>query len=121
MNIRPMLAIVAVSVLAGCATTAAPPPAAEEFVVGRAAIADAVSAGAAEHAPVILGRADDEFRRANAAMAAGRYRDARRFAQDAEVDAQLAASIARARRAEQALAQIDAEVRALQVQAPPAR
>ena len=120
MNIRPMLAIVAVSVLAGCATTA-PPPAAEEFVVGRAAIADAVSAGAAEHAPVILGRADDEFRRANAAMAAGRYRDARRFAEDAEVDAQLAASIARARRAEQALAQIDADVRALQEQAPPLR
>jgi hypothetical protein len=47
--------------------------------------------------------------------------DARRFAQDAEVDAQLAASIARARRAEQALAQIDADVRALQEQAPPPR
>ena len=116
MNIRPMLAIAGIA-LAGCATSAPPRPPAEEFVLGRAAIADAVSAGAAEHAPVILGRADDELRRANAAMAAGNFQDARRFAQDAEVDAQLAAAVARAQRAQQALTEADAEVRALRDQA----
>jgi len=116
MTIRRVLVMSGIWVLAGHAT-AAPPLPAEDFVLGRAAIAEAVSAGAVEHAPAILGRAEDELRMANAAMASGRIQDARRFAQDAEVDAQLAAAVARARRAEQALANVEAEVRALREQA----
>ena len=104
-------AIAASAGLAGCATTAPPPT--EDLVLGRAAIADAVSAGAPEYAPVILRRAQDELDQANHALAAGHHGDARRFAQDAEVDAKLAAATARARKSERALAEVETGIRAL--------
>ncbi|HTR59091.1 MAG TPA: DUF4398 domain-containing protein [Casimicrobiaceae bacterium] len=102
---------VALAMLAGCAT--APPAPTEQFAVGRAAVADAVSAGGAEFAPVALQSAQDKLDRANAAMAAGNYRDARRYAEDAEVDAKLAAATARSRKAERALAEVEAGIRTL--------
>ena len=97
--------------LYGCASS--PPAPTEQFAVGRAAVADAVSAGGAEFAPVALRSAQDNLDRANAAMAAGHYRDARRFAEDAEVDAKLAAATARSRKAERALAEVESGIRAL--------
>lgn len=102
---------VALAMLAACAT--APPAPTEQFAVSRAAVADAVSAGGAEFAPVALRSAQDKLDRANAAMAAGDYRDARRYAEDAEVDAKLAAATARSRKAERALAEVEAGIRTL--------
>ena len=102
---------VALATLAGCAT--APPAPTEQFAVSRAAVADAVSAGGAEFAPAALQSAQDKLDRANAAMAAGSYRDARRYAEDAQVDAKLAAATARSRKAERALAEVEAGIRAL--------
>ena len=105
MNIRPMLAIAAVVVaLAGVATAWAAPPPIEDLALARAAIEHAVAAGAPQYAPEILRRARDELEHGVAALETADQADARRFAQDAQVDAELAAITARARRAEQALA-----------------
>jgi len=115
MKIRIVLAVVGILAIGGCAatrTTSEPAPVAD-LALGRAAIADAVAAGATEYAPAILIRARDELDHASVAAAEGRHRDARRFAQDAEVDAQLAATTARARQAELALAEADAGARPL--------
>ena len=109
-DIRPWRVIVATAAHAGCATTTSLPPPTDDMALARAAIADAASAGAQEFAPDIMRRARDELEHGAAALAAGHHRDARRFARDAEVDARLAATTARARRAEQALAEVDARV-----------
>lgn len=93
--------------------SAAPAPT-EQFAVARAAVADAVSAGGAEFAPVALRGAQDKLDRANAAMAAGANRDARRWSEEAEADARLAAATARATKAERAVAEVQSGIRALQ-------
>ncbi len=97
--------------MAGCAST--PPAPTEQFALGRAAVADAVSAGAPELAPSALRSAQDNLDRANAALTAGKTVDARRFAEDAEADAKLAAATARSRKAERALAEVESGIRAL--------
>jgi len=93
--------------------SAAPAPT-EQFAVARAAVADAVSAGGAEFAPIALRGAQDKLDRANAAMAAGANRDARRWSEEAEADARLAAATARATKAERAVAEVQSGIRALQ-------
>jgi hypothetical protein len=107
-------ALVASGWLAGCATT--PPPAAD-LALGRAAISEAVSAGAPQYAPADLRRAEDALDRANEALARGYYHDARRLAQDAEADAKLAAATARSRKAERALDEVQTSVEALREEA----
>jgi len=102
----------AAMVVAG-SVMAAPAPS-EELAVARAAVSDAVSAGGAEFAPIALRNAQDRVDRANAAIAAGNYRDARRWATEAEADARLAAATARASKAERAVGEVQAGIRALQ-------
>src|SRR4051812_14269036 len=102
----------AASLFAG-AVSAAPAPT-EQFAVARAAVSDAVSAGGAEFAPLALRGAQDKLDRANAAMAAGANRDARRWSEEAEADARLAAATARATKAERAVAEVQSGIRALQ-------
>jgi hypothetical protein len=110
-------ALAALPWLGGCATT--PPPTAE-LVLGRAAISDAVSAGAPQYAPGTLRRAQDALDQANRALAEGHHDDARRFAQNAEADAKLAGAAARSRKAERALGEVESGVQALreEVQRP---
>ena len=105
-------ATLAAILLAG-PVTAAPAPG-EQVAVARAAVADAVSAGGAEFAPLALRGAQDKLDRANAAMAAGANRDARRWAEEAEADARLAAATARATKAERAVTEVQSGIRALQ-------
>jgi hypothetical protein len=97
--------------LAGCAST--PPAPTEQIALSRAAVADATSAGAVELAPVALKSAQDKLNLANAAMAAREYGDARRYAEDAEADAKLAATTARSRKAERAVSEVESGIRAL--------
>ena len=52
--------------------------------------------------------------RAEAALAGGTNRDARRWAEEAEADARLAAVTARATKAERAVAEVQLGIRALQ-------
>jgi hypothetical protein len=107
-------AVVASGWLAGCATT---PPPTEDLALGRAAVAEAVSAGAPQYAPDDLRRAEHALDRANEALARGYHHDARRFAQDAEADAKLAAATARSRKAERALDEVQTSVEALREEA----
>lgn len=107
-------AVVASGWLAGCATT---PPPNEDLALGRAAISEAVSAGAPQYAPVDLRRAQDSLDRASRALAQGHHQDARRFAQDAEADAKLAAAAARSHKAERALDEVETSLEALREEA----
>jgi hypothetical protein len=106
-----MAAALAAVLLAGCATTSPPPT--EQFAVARAAVSDAVGAGAAEYAPGTLLSAQDKLDKATRAMNDRAYGDARRYAEAAEVDARLAASTARSRKAQRAVAEVESGIRAL--------
>jgi hypothetical protein len=102
--------LVAALALAACATAPAPT---EQMAVAKAAVADAVSAGGPEYAPGVFRSAQDKLDRGNAAMAAHEYNDARRYAEEAEVDAKLAATTARSVKAQRAVAELDLGIRAL--------
>ena len=107
-------AVVVSGWVAGCATT---PPPTEDMALGRAAVSEAVSAGAQQYAPADLHRAEDALDRAHEALARGYYHDARRLAQEAEADAKLAAAAARSRKAERALDEVETSVEALREEA----
>jgi len=104
-----ILAVAALA-LAGCATAPAPT---EQMAVAKAAVADAVSAGGAEFAPGVFKSAQEKLDRGNAAMAAREYNDARRYAEEAEVDAKLAAVTARSTKAQRAVTELELGIRAL--------
>jgi hypothetical protein len=96
--------------IAGCATT---PPPNEQMAVARTAVADAVSAGAADYASVDLRNAQDELDRANTAMGARDYDRAQRLAESAEADANLAATRARSAKSQRAVAEVKESIRVL--------
>jgi hypothetical protein len=97
--------------LGGCA---APPPApTDQLAVTKATIAQAVSAGASEFAPAELSSASAKLDRANLAMAAKDYAQARILAEQAEVDAQLAVTRTRSSKAQRAAAAVQEDSRVL--------
>ncbi|MGE5493489.1 MAG: DUF4398 domain-containing protein [Actinomycetota bacterium] len=100
----------AILLLAGCAS---PPRPDAQFAVSRSAIDDALGAGAAQSAPLELQHAREKMARADAAVDAKDFEDARRLAEEAEVDARLAAAKARTARAQLAVAEIQKSIRAL--------
>lgn len=106
------LAAGAVLVLAGC-TSPQKAPATADVAVSRNAVENAVSAGAAELAPVEINAARDKMVRANAALAAKDYKLARELAIQAQADARLAQSKARSARATAAANALDADLRVL--------
>ena len=96
-------AAVAVAMLmTGCASTPAVPAPTEQMAVSRAAVNAATSAGGNEFAPVQLKSATDKMDAAERAMGAKNYGLARQLAEQAQVDAQLAAAAARAAKAQKA-------------------
>jgi Domain of unknown function (DUF4398) len=74
----------------------------EQMAVSTAAVANAVSAGGPEWAAVDMRMAREKLDRANAAMAAKDYANARTWAHEAQVDAQLAAARSRSNKAQKA-------------------
>ncbi len=96
-----VLAGCATAFVAGCASIPAPT---EQFAVSKAAMADAVNAGAPEHAPFEMKTARDKLDRANVALVANDNDRARQLAEQAEVDAKLAEVKARSVKAQQAAA-----------------
>jgi hypothetical protein len=96
----------------GCATVNGPPPTAE-LAVANAAISDAVGAGGPEYAGAEFRNAQRKFDRAQDAMALGDNVAARQLAEEAEVDARLAATRARSAKAVHAAAEVQASIRAL--------
>jgi hypothetical protein len=112
---RSLLSEVAVALgvawLGGCASVPAPT---EQMAVSRAAVQEAVSAGGTELAPVEMRAAQDKLVRAAAAMAGDDNVLAARLAEEAEVDARLAAARARSEKAQRAVAELRESIRALQ-------
>jgi membrane-associated HD superfamily phosphohydrolase len=86
---------------AGCATTEKRDMAAQ-LAVAKTAVADAVSAGASEFAPVELKAAQDSLEDAEKAALDDDYKRARKLGENAQTNAQLAAAKTRAAKAQQA-------------------
>ena len=93
------LGVAAAIFMAGCASTPAP---VEQMAVSREAISNASSAGANEFAPVQLNSAIEKMDAAERAMVKKDYVVARQLAEQAEADAQLAATMARSAKAKKA-------------------
>ena len=97
--------------LAGCAT--GDPPAAELATASTAVDRAAASPQIATAAPVEMQSARDKLARAQHAMGSKDYEDARRLAEQAEVDARIAESKVAATRSEQALRELQESIREL--------
>jgi Domain of unknown function (DUF4398) len=101
----------ALTVLLGAC--ASPPMPTDQIAVTTAAIAHAEAAGGQALAPAEMGMARDKLRRANLAVAAQAPDEARRLAQQAQVDALLAEAKAESVRAKKAAAEVQAASQAL--------
>ncbi|OQW69765.1 MAG: hypothetical protein BVN35_18760 [Proteobacteria bacterium ST_bin11] len=93
------LSLVVVLLAAGCASIPAPT---EQIAVSKAAVDSASSAGGNEFAPAALRSAMEKMDAAERAMTREEYLVARQLAEQAQVDAQLAASTARSVKAQKA-------------------
>ncbi|MDP3699776.1 MAG: DUF4398 domain-containing protein [Hylemonella sp.] len=98
-RLTPWLAAAALT-LAACASPQPAPT--DQLAVSAAAIDQAVSAGAAELAPVELGAARLKLSRANEALRANDNMQARMLAEQSQADAQLAITKTRAAKAQKA-------------------
>ena len=90
---------VIVLLITGCAST---PPPVEQMAVSKAAVTNASSAGGNEYSPILLKSAMDKMDAADRAMTEKDYVAARQLAEQAQVDAQLAAASARSTKAQKA-------------------
>jgi len=101
---------VAAVVMAGCASTPKPT---EQIAVSKSAIANAVSAGGSEYAPVEMKTAQDKMDRANRAMEKQDYENARWLAEEAQADARLAEKKAESGKARKAAIAMSDDIRVL--------
>lgn len=85
--------------MGGCASV---PPPTGQMAVSKSAIANAVSAGGSEYAPVDMKLAQEKMDGANRAMGREDYAAARSLAEEAQVDARLAEKKAQAAKAQKA-------------------
>ena len=99
--------------IAGCATTPAPT---EQMAVARAAIADADASGAAAYDAVDIRNAHEKLDAATVALGAHDYDKARRYAEEAEADANLAATRSRSLKTQRAVAEVRESLRALRAE-----
>jgi Domain of unknown function (DUF4398) len=106
----PALLAGACVLLTACAST--PPPTAQ-VAVSTAAVANAVSAGGPELAPMEMKSARDKLDRANVAMLAKNYDSALSLAQEAQVDAGVAQAKAQSVKARKAAEAVREDSRAL--------
>jgi hypothetical protein len=97
---------------AGCVTVANPTPTGK-LAVANAAIADAIGADASQYDAADLEKARRKLARANDEAAQGDYEVAQDLAEEAEVDARLAATRARSTKAARAAAAVQESIRAL--------
>jgi hypothetical protein len=106
----------ALIVAGGCASQGAAPTVQESITIAETSIRQAEQAGGAEHAALALDRARTSLAEARQLVDDEPIR-ADWLAREAAVDAELAASMAREGEAEEAVAQIQADIRALQSEA----
>jgi len=91
----PMRRVLCACTLLGLAACASGPPPDAELAAAETALTEAADADAMEHAPAPLALARDRLERARRAAAAGENHEAARLAEQALVNAQLAAAEAR--------------------------
>lgn len=96
--------------ISGCATIPAPT---EQMAVSKVAVSNASSAGGNEYAPLQLKAAMEKMDAAERAMAEENYLIARQLAEQAQVDAQLAAATARSVKAQKAVEALQEDNRVL--------
>jgi hypothetical protein len=101
-----VIALIAV----GCASIPAPT---EQIAVSKAAVSSASSAGGNEYAPIPLKAAIQKMNSAELAMGQEDYLQARQFAEQAQVDAQLSAATARTAKAQKAALELQVSNRVL--------
>lgn len=109
-----VMALSAAFLLGACAST---PPPRDELARADTAIKQAEQSGATEHAPTELREAKTQYDQANLILQSeneDKYPDARRLAERAVADAQLAATLARAKRAETIAGEVYQGVETLQ-------
>src|SRR5438034_8276218 len=104
---------IATVLLAGCATAPAPR---EQMAVARTAVADADAAGAMRYDAIDINRAHEKLNAATLALGAHDYDQARRYAEEAEVDANLAATRTRSAKTQNAVAEVRESLRALRAE-----
>lgn len=102
--------VVAAISMAACASTPAPT---ERMIIARAAISNASSAGGSEFAPLQLKSAMEKMDIAEQAMSDKDYVRARQFAEQAQVDAQLAGAMASSVKAKKAADALQEDSRVL--------
>lgn len=110
--IKALAGMVAVLALAACSSPQKA-PATADVAVSRNAVENAVSAGAAELAPMEITAAREKMLKANQALAAKDYKLARELAIQAEADAKLAQSKANSAKATAASNALSEELRVL--------
>lgn len=98
---------------AGCVTVATTPAPMPRLAVADAAIADAISADASRYDAADLAIAQRKLARAHDDVAQGNHDTARALAEEAAVDARLAATTSRAAKAADANAAVQSSIRAL--------
>lgn len=96
--------------MAGCASVPKPT---EQIAVSTSAVANAVSAGGPEYAPVEMKTAQDKMDRAHRAMDREDYENARWLAEEAQVDARLAEKKAQSAKAQKAAIVMGDDIRVL--------
>jgi len=104
------ISVTAAILMAGCATPTAPT---EQMAVSRAAVKNAMGTEASEFAPLPLKSAMEKMTAAERAMVDKDYVLARKLAEEAQVDAQLAAATARSVKAQKAASAIQEDSREL--------
>jgi hypothetical protein len=95
----------------GCATQGPVPT--EQLTRARALVEQADKADAQRYAPADLQRAHDELSSADRAVSDHKYDDARRYAENAQVDADLASARASSGQAERAAREVDRSIDSL--------
>jgi hypothetical protein len=97
----------------GACTSAQKAPATADVAVSKNALENAVSAGAADHAPEEINLARSKMMQANQALAAKDYAKARDLATQAQADAKLAQSKATSAKATAAANALSEDLRVL--------
>lgn len=105
MKFSPWMIILLPLLLAACATR--PPAPTESIALARAAITSAEDAGARELAPVEFSAAQRKMERAEQAVAREDHAEARRLAEQVQIDARHAAFKARSVRSEKAIDELE--------------
>ena len=103
-------------VLLGACRSAGPPPT-TQMAQARTALEQAQEAGAGEYAAMDLRRAQQKFEEARAALSNRQHVRARRLAEQAAVDAELASIRARSAKTQEAVTELRESIRALQQEA----